>query len=53
METFTQNDNCFSCHNGGAHEIAVGDQSTQVGAKHINLSHFVVTYQATQQVQKP
>ncbi len=51
METFTQNDNCFACHNGGAHEIVVGgDQSTQVNAKSINLSHFVVNYQATQQV---
>ena len=53
METFTQNDNCFSCHNGGAHEFVVGEQSTQVGAKHINLSHFVVSYQATQQVKNP
>lgn len=50
METFTQNDNCFACHNGGAHEIAVGNKSTQVNAKHINLSHFVVNYQAAQQV---
>ncbi len=50
METFTQNENCFSCHNGGGHEIVVAGQGTEVNPKNINLSHFVVNYQAVQQV---
>lgn len=50
LETFTQNDNCFACHNAGAHEVVVGDRATEVGAKHVNLSHFIVNYQAVQQV---
>ncbi len=50
METFTQQDNCFACHNGGAHEIAVDSGSTEVNAKSVNLSHFVVNYQAVEQV---
>lgn len=50
METFTQDQNCFACHNGGAHELVVGGQATEVKPKIINLSHFVVNYQATQQV---
>lgn len=50
METFTQNDNCFACHNGGSHVIVVGGGATDVNAKNINLSHYVVNYQAVQQV---
>ena len=50
METFTQDDNCFACHNGGAHEVVVGGKASEINAKNINLSHFVVNYQATQQV---
>jgi hypothetical protein len=53
LETFTQNDNCFACHNAGAHTFSVGDKATLINAKHINLSHFVVNYQATQQVKAP
>lgn len=50
METFTQDQNCFACHNGGAHEVVIADQGTEINAKNINLSHFVVNYQAKQQV---
>lgn len=57
METFTQDQNCFACHNGGAHEIVVMGtgpdtpaRATEVNAKNINLSHFVVNYQASRQV---
>jgi hypothetical protein len=49
METFTQDDNCFACHNSGRHIVAVGDSPQTIGRKHLNLSHFVVNYQATQQ----
>jgi len=50
LETFTQDQNCFACHNGGKHEVAIGDQSTTIGAKNLNLSHFIVNYQAGQQL---
>lgn len=50
METFTQEQNCFACHNGGAHTIELGDDVTRVNAKNVNLSHFVVNYQAKQQI---
>ncbi|WP_146662403.1 hypothetical protein [Enhygromyxa salina] len=49
METFKQDENCFSCHNAGVHDVTVGIKTTQVNGKHINLSHFVVNYQAAQQ----
>lgn len=54
METFTQNDNCFACHNGGGHEVVVqmgdgSEKATEVNPKNINLSHYVVNYQAVQQ----
>jgi len=50
MESFTQNDNCFACHNAGAHEVAPGGlEPSEVNAKHINLSHFVVNFQAVAQ----
>jgi hypothetical protein len=47
METFQQGANCFACHNGGTKVVDVGVESAViVAAKHINLSHFVVNYQA-------
>ncbi len=49
METFTQDDNCFACHNSGRHIVAVGNTPQTIGRKHLNLSHYVVNYQATQQ----
>ena len=49
METFQQDASCFSCHNSGRHAVAVGDSAQIVGGKDINLSHFVVNYQASQQ----
>lgn len=56
METFTQMQNCFYCHNAGQHSVAVlqpdGTQlATTVDAKPLNLSHFVVNYQAEQQLE--
>ena len=55
METFTQTQNCFYCHNGGEHTVQVlqpdGSQpATTVGGKNLNLSHFIVNYQAEQQL---
>lgn len=55
METFTQIQNCFYCHNAGFHTVQVlqsdGTQKAQiVKAKPLNLSHFVVNYQAEQQL---
>ena len=57
METFTQFQNCFYCHNAGDHTVQViqsdGLQKvTSVGAKGLNLSHFVVNYQAEQQLDR-
>ena len=54
METFTQDANCFACHNGGVHTVTVtgGNQPPSgqiVAAKHLDLSHFIVNYQAAQQ----
>ncbi len=46
METFTQDTNCFGCHNGGVHTVTVGNSGQIVPAKHLNLSHFIVNYQA-------
>lgn len=53
METFTQNQNCFACHNGGSHTIDVGGKTARVNAKDINLSHFIVNYQARETVTQP
>jgi mono/diheme cytochrome c family protein len=50
METFQQNANCFACHNSGRHAVAVGESAVIIGGKNLNLSHFVVNYQASQQV---
>ena len=57
METFTQFQNCFYCHNIGEHTVQVlqrdGTQkATTVGPKSLNLSHFVVNYQAEQQLKE-
>ncbi len=52
METFTQDANCFACHNGGVQTVTVGDSGQIVPAKHLNLSHFIVNYQAWLQKQK-
>ena len=52
METFTQDTNCFACHNGGVQTVTVGDSGQIVPAKHLNLSHFIVNYQAWLQQQK-
>lgn len=52
METFTQDANCFACHNGGVQTVTVGDSGQIVPAKHLNLSHFIVNYQAWLQAQK-
>ncbi|HRQ63254.1 MAG TPA: hypothetical protein PKZ76_00060 [Xanthomonadaceae bacterium] len=54
METFTQDANCFACHNGGVHTVTVSAPGRApsgqiVAAKHLNLSHFIVNYQAAQQ----
>lgn len=49
METFTQSANCFACHNGGVHTVTVGNSGQIVAAKHLNLSHFIVNYQASLQ----
>jgi mono/diheme cytochrome c family protein len=49
METFQQNATCFACHNSGRHAVAVGDSAQIIGGKILNLSHFVVNYQASQQ----
>ncbi|MES2819831.1 MAG: hypothetical protein V4812_12695 [Pseudomonadota bacterium] len=46
METFTQDANCFACHNAGVHTVTVGASGQSVAAKHLNLSHFIVNYQA-------
>jgi hypothetical protein len=52
METFTQDANCFACHNGGVQTVTVGDSGQIVPGKHLNLSHFIVNYQAWLQAQK-
>ncbi len=46
METFTQDANCFACHNAGVHTVTVGTSGQSVSGKHLNLSHFIVNYQA-------
>ncbi len=46
METFTQDANCFACHNGGVHTVTIGNSGQIVPAKHLDLSHFIVNYQA-------
>ncbi|MDI5986448.1 hypothetical protein QLQ85_16775 [Halomonas sp. M4R5S39] len=52
METFTQDANCFACHNAGVHTVTVDDSGQIVPAKHLNLSHFIVNYQAWLQAQQ-
>lgn len=52
METFTQDENCFSCHNAGGHIIDVKGEGTEVNGKPLNLSHFIVNYQADQQARR-
>jgi hypothetical protein len=57
METFTQFQNCFYCHNAGEHTAQVlqpdGTQkAVSIAAKPLNLSHFVVNYQAEQQLEQ-
>lgn len=49
MESFTQGMNCFACHNAGRHGVDVAGKSITINGKPINLSHFIVNYQAAQQ----
>ncbi|KIG13272.1 Cytochrome c family protein [Enhygromyxa salina] len=48
METFKQDENCFTCHNAGAEYVTVDGKAVRVGPKHLNLSHFVVNYHAVE-----
>ncbi|MEM9454976.1 MAG: hypothetical protein AAGF11_12405 [Myxococcota bacterium] len=47
IETFKQDENCFSCHNASERYVTAGNKPVKIKGKHLNLSHFVVNYQAS------